>query len=345
MRALTLIVLLTLPVVVISAPDGGALFSQHCAACHGDTGQGGVGVPLSLPSFLNSVDDRFLQLTIRHGRPGRVMPAFMAFSDAQIAAVVAFMRGWSDQPAPVYSLAPVKGDPVHGKKLYANHCAACHGDNGKGGKGTGVTLSRKRDQPIIAPALNNVGFLVAATDEMIRRTLQLGREGTPMRSFLAQGLSEQDINDVVSFVRSFERSEQPVRAADAPPEEKILIVESAYSLEETIENLENAIISQNFVHIRTDTLEHGLVAEDEENPKQVILHFCNFRFLFEALSVDPRVGLFLPCRITVTETQGKVEVSAINPVYLSRLFNNAELDSYCSKMRDVYLEIIEDAAR
>ncbi len=93
MHILMLVLILMLPVTVSSAPDGGVLYATHCAACHGDTGKGGVGVPLSLPSFLDSVDDRFLQLTIRHGRPGRVMPAFSTLSDAQIAAIVNYIRG------------------------------------------------------------------------------------------------------------------------------------------------------------------------------------------------------------------------------------------------------------
>ena len=47
--------------------------------------------------------------------------------------------------------------------------------------------------------------------------------------------------------------------------------------------------------------------------------------------------------VTVIEKQGRVTVSAINPMYLSRLFNNAELDEYCEKMHDLYTAIIEDA--
>ncbi len=121
------------------------------------------------------------------------------------------------------------------------------------------------------------------------------------------------------------------------------LMESSYSLEETVDNLKDAIVSQNFVLIRTDLLEHGLVKEGEENPKQVILHFCNFKFLFEALTVDPRVGMFLPCRVTVTETDAGVTVSTINPKYMSHLFNNAELDQYCSRMSEVYRAIMEDA--
>jgi cytochrome c oxidase cbb3-type subunit 3 len=114
-------------------------------------------------------------------------------------------------------------------------------------------------------------------------------------------------------------------------------------LEETVENLKQALVNQNFILVRTDLLEHGLVPEGQENPKEIILHFCNFSFLFDALTVDPRVGMFLPCRITVVEREGKVTVSAINPLYLSHLFNNAELDEYCHKMHGLYSTIIEEA--
>jgi len=334
--------LLLVSMAAAAAPDGGSLYAAHCAACHGNTGGGGVGVPLSLASFLDSVDDNFLRKTIRHGRPGRVMPAFNKLSDAQIDAIVRFIRGWSDKPAPKYSGAPVRGDAVHGKSLYAGYCAACHGKDGEGGKGTGVTFSRRRNLPIIAPALNNPGFLAAASDEMLRHTLQYGREDTPMRSFLVQGLSEQDIDDLVSYVRSFETGEPPYRKPEAD-ESRIIEAESSYTLEETVENLKQALVSQNFILIRTDKLEHGLVPEGEENPKEIILHFCNFSFLYDALTVDPRVGMFLPCRITVVERAGKVMVSAINPLYLSHLFNNAELDEYCLKMHGLYSAIIEEA--
>jgi cytochrome c oxidase cbb3-type subunit 3 len=343
MRLFIGIILLSVSSLAMSAPRGDELYASHCAACHGDTGAGGVGVPLSLPSFLNSVDDDFLRKTIRLGRPGRVMPAFSRLSDAQIDAIVHFIRGWSGKPAPVYSQAPVKGDVKHGKALFADYCAACHGANGEGGRGTGVTFSRKRDLPIIAPALNSPGFLAAASDEMIRHTLQFGREDTPMRSFLVQGLSEQDINDLVSYVRSFEKQQPVPEKAAVTATETTISAESAYTLEETVENLKDAIVSQNFILIREDTLEHGLVKEGEENPSQVILHFCNFKFLFEALTVDPRVGMFLPCRITVTEMGGKVMVTAINPLYLSRLFNNNELDEFCKQMHGVYSAILEDA--
>ena len=74
-----------------------------------------------------------------------------------------------------------------------------------------------------------------------------------------------------------------------------------------------------------------------------MLHFCNFGFLFKALALDPRVGMFLPCRVTIVEKDGKVSVMAINPLRLSRLFNNDELDEACKHMHEVYVNILEDA--
>lgn len=343
MRLILLVFLFCYVSVASSAPDGAQLYMSHCAACHGDTGNGGVGVPLAMPSFLQSVDDHFLRQTIRLGRPGRVMPAFPKLSDAQLNAIVGYIRSWSGKPAPVFPDTPVKGDPQHGKQLYAAYCADCHGEMGQGGTGTGVTFSRRRELPIIAPALNNSGFLASASDTMIKHTLELGREGTPMRSFLVQGLSEQDINDLVSAIRSMETGKQPLSGPEDTAEKAVLSVESPYTLEETIENLKESIISQNFQLIRTDYLEHGLVAEGDENKQQVILHFCNFKFLYDALAIDPRVGMFLPCRVTVVEREGKVQVMTMNPLYLSHLFNNDELDEACRKMHAIYREIIEDA--
>jgi cytochrome c oxidase cbb3-type subunit 3 len=321
--------------------DGEQLYRDNCMVCHGVDGQGGVGVPLALPSFLNNVDDRFLFETIRNGRPGRVMPTFGAMSDAQINALVAYIRGWGDKPAPVFKQTAVKGNAKKGQELYATHCAACHGANGEGGQGTGVTFSRPRDLPIIAPALNNKGFLAAASDEMIRHTLRVGREGTPMVSFLDAGLSKRQIDDLVAYIRSFEQAEDPKPVLET--DSATLMAESPYSLEDTISNIEDVLAGMNFTLIRTQYLDTGYVPEGKENKKEVIMYFCNFNFLNKALTIDPRVGMFLPCRVTVVEQDGVVMVMAINPMRLSRIFNNVELNEACHEMRDVYESILEDA--
>jgi len=325
-------------------PDGARLYAQRCSACHGADGRGGVGVPLALPAFLSSVDDAYLRKTVRLGRPGRVMPAFTQLADAELESIIAHIRSWPGQKPP--KTAPqdrIAGYVAHGQTLYTRHCAACHGAHGEGGHGTGVTLSRPRSAPILAPALNNPGFLAAASDTLIKTTLLNGREGTPMRSFLKQGLKERDINDIVAYVRSFEQLSPPPGARVLESESPVLVRVSPYSVEETVEKVKTAVGAANMRLIRVQTLDQGFVADGKENHDQTIVYSCDFSFLNEALKVDPRVGLFLPCRVTVIRHAGKVQVMTINPKRLSRIFNNAELNDLCEQMYKVYVEILEES--
>jgi cytochrome c oxidase cbb3-type subunit 3 len=340
---LKLIVGISLFSIAISAfagHDGEHLYNQHCAACHGSNGDGGVGVPLSLPDFQSSISNEYLRKTIRIGRPGRVMPAFTQLTDTDVNDIINYMRGFAKVKVPTENTQKIKGNITRGKKLYSKHCATCHGKSGEGSKGTGVTFSRPRNLPIMPPALNNSGFLASATDHMIKHTLEKGRRGTPMISYKEQGLSNSDINDIVSYVRSFEKPKQKITKDELNP---IISFESAYSVAETIENIKRAAIGKNFKIIRIQTLNNGFTPKEKDNPSQTIIYFCNFSLLNQSLAIDPRVGMFLPCRVTVVEQKGKVMVMAINPLRLSKLFNNSELDRSCLEMRDIYIDIIEEA--
>lgn len=325
------------------AMDGASLYTQHCAACHGSQGNGGVGVPLALPDFQKNVSDDFLAQTIRHGRPGRVMPAFKNLSDDELNHLVKYLRSWQTPGAKPEAVTVKAGNVQHGKQLFEKNCTRCHGMQGEGGQGTGVTFSRPRNLPIIAPALNNSGFLASVSDAMIKSTLMHGRKGTPMASFLELGLSEQDIDDLVSYVRSFAKQPYDKQVARYKMGDNIMRFASPHSLEKTIDNVKRAASGKNFRIIRVQTLDQGLVKAGQENTRQTIIYFCNFQLLNQALAIDPRVGLFLPCRITVVEKNGKVEAMSINPNYLSRIFNNAELNKLCDEMVAMYQDILEEA--
>lgn len=329
-----------LPGFSVAAPDGANLYQQNCAVCHGVDGNGGVGIPLYLPDFLAVASDEYLRSTIRVGRPGRIMPSFSGLSDAQVDAIVAYIRAWPKQPAPVYSKASLQGNAKRGKTLFDSHCAACHGDHGQGGVGTGVTFSRPREAPVEAPALNNPGFQKSVSDGMLKATLLRGREGTPMPSIKTLGLQERDADDLVTYLRTLRNPELDRITGVIEP---VIRFESSYGLEQTLENLKQAVVGRNFRIIREQYLDAGLAEAGKEDRRKVVLYFCNFAFLNEALAIDPRVGLFLPCRITLVETGHGVEVMSINPKNLSRLFNNSELDTYCEQMHDVYADIMEEA--
>lgn len=327
----------------IAAPDGARLYAQNCATCHGESGTGGIGVPLALASFQATIDDDYLSRSIRHGRPGRVMPAFTQLKDGEVDAIVRHLRTWNKGETATFSTRKLQGNPAHGQKLFATHCATCHGPGGEGGKGTGISFSRPRELPITAPALHNPGFLASASDDMIKKIMIEGRTGTPMVSFLKAGLGDADIDDIVSYVRSFENQPLAQSAEVLSVEKPVIVRESSYDLKTTVNNLRQAITSNNFFVGREQSLEYGLTTPDKENPHQVILYFCNISLLNQALSVDPRVGLFLPCRISVVEHKGKVTLMSVNPEVLSKLFNNSELNELCKQMRQNYINIMEEA--
>ena len=327
-----------------AAPDGETLYSRHCGACHGEDGRGGIGVPLSLPSFQATIDDDYLRRSIRYGRPGRVMPAFTHFSDREIDDIVKHIREWNQGPSLKFPRLPVRGNVERGRQLYAKHCASCHGENVVGANGTGITLPRPRSTSIVAPALNNPGFLASASDLMIKNTLMKGRDDTPMKSFLKQGLKEKDIDDIVSFVRSYGKSPRAASATLLHTDSAVLTVDSPYDMPTTIENLKRAAASNNYVFIREQPLSFGLVPEGQEDPKQHIIYFCNFNQMNEAIITDPRVGRSLPCRVTVVEQDGKVKMMTINPKRLSAIFNNSELNAMCDEMALRYMTIMEEAA-
>ena len=157
----------------------------------------------------------------------------------------------------------------------------------------------------------------------------------------AKILKEKDINDVVSYVRSFEKQQTTAKTKEKLS--PIISYESPHSLEETVTILKRAIIGKNFKIIREQYVEQGLVKEGKEDKKQIIIYFCNFNFLNRALAIDPRVGLFLPCRVTVVENKGKVMVMSSNPLYMSRFFNNKDLYKLCKEMYQNYADIIEES--
>ena len=75
-----------------------ALFSQHCATCHGAFGEGASAPDPTNPRWHGENDDARIDGLIRDGVPGRAMPAFGAELDAgSRSAVIAHLRELSNR--------------------------------------------------------------------------------------------------------------------------------------------------------------------------------------------------------------------------------------------------------
>ena len=122
----------------------------------------------------------------------------------------------------------------------------------------------------------------------------------------------------------------------------IIIKESPYGFNKTVENVRRAIAGRNFIFIREQALQEGFNLK-QKGERQQIIYFCNFAKVSETIKIDHRVGQFLPCRVTVMQANNRVYVSAINPKVFKNILNNHRLNPICDEIFNVYSSVISEA--
>jgi len=69
-------------------------------------------------------------------------------------------------------------------------------------------------------------------------------------------------------------------------------------------------------------------------PKYRILGACNPRFAHEALKLEDKVGVLLPCNVIVRETaDGRVEIASVDPVTAMERTGNPALAATADEVR------------
>lgn len=69
-------------------------------------------------------------------------------------------------------------------------------------------------------------------------------------------------------------------------------------------------------------------------PKYRVLAACNPRFAHQALQIEDKLGVLVPCNVIVRETaDGKVEVAAIDPVSSMEHKGNTQLQGVARDVR------------
>jgi uncharacterized protein (DUF302 family) len=71
-----------------------------------------------------------------------------------------------------------------------------------------------------------------------------------------------------------------------------------------------------------------------EMPRYRILGACNPKVAYEALQVEDRLGVLLPCNVIVRDAgDGRTEVAAIDPVGSMERTGNAALEGHAADIR------------
>lgn len=172
----------------------GVIYHNYCSVCHGDRGDGrsrarGSLVPPPRDFTSGGELSRETMITIvTHGKSGTAMTPWKTQLNAkEIEAVVDYVRS---------SFMVVASDPrlQHGRALYAQNCAVCHGDRGQGS-------SLPVGGPVPPRDLASPQSRAELSRERMIGSVTNGRQGTAMAAF-ANRLSAQDIEAVVDYVRA-----------------------------------------------------------------------------------------------------------------------------------------------
>lgn len=171
------------------ADMGKNIFLVQCSQCHGITAEGMDGKAQNLTRW--GKEDGIID-TIKHGSKGLEYMAGemteMPLSDEDARAISAFvMQEISEVKSTRYPL-----DVAKGKQMFAENCAACHGDNGKG-NGGGIDG--------FAPDLSKYG-----TPAFLAEVLNKGKKGNIgiMPSFDYASFAPAQIEALNVFIRSLE---------------------------------------------------------------------------------------------------------------------------------------------
>lgn len=82
---------------------------------------------------------------------------------------------------------------------------------------------------------------------------------------------------------------------------------------------------------------------DVDFRKYRILGACNPPFAYEALQKERRIGTMLPCNVVVQEAEdGKIEISAIDPIASMQSIQNARLKDVAEQVRAKLKKVVEN---
>lgn len=149
----------------VAMAQGKAAFGDNCAACHGVGGAGAKGFPnLNDDDWLWGGSLDTIRTTIQHGI------RFAGDGDTRVSQMPAFGRDKMLTPEQINDVAnhvralaglptQPKADLAAGSKLFAENCAACHGDAGKG--------NREMGAPNLTDAITLYGMDMASLTETI----------------------------------------------------------------------------------------------------------------------------------------------------------------------------------
>lgn len=75
--------------------------------------------------------------------------------------------------------------------------------------------------------------------------------------------------------------------------------------------------------------------------RYLILGACNPPLAYEALEIEPDIGLLLPCNVVVYEREGRIVISAVNAEKMLAIVDNPQLSSASKQVNEKLQRVID----
>ena len=114
------------------------------------------------------------------------------------------------------------------------------------------------------------------------------------------------------------------------------------AFDDVVARTEAALKAQGFgVLTRIDVKATMKEKLDVDVPSNVILGACNPPIAHRALTIEPRIGLLLPCNVVVRQEGNAVRVEAIEPYAMVEMFPGKDLNAVAAEASDRLRKAIE----
>lgn len=124
----------------------------------------------------------------------------------------------------------------------------------------------------------------------------------------------------------------------------IYIREAIGSVNEVCDRLQAAAAANSFGVLGLIDLKEKMAARGVQfGPECRIIEVCNPGEAKAVLEADLSIANALPCRICVSEDQGKVKISTLRPTTLLAMFNRPELQPVAEEVEATLIRIIDAA--
>lgn len=174
--------------------QGHELFEQHCASCHGAQGDGSSDAP-----SLHGTGAAAVDFWISTGRMPAAVPWLqvdhqpLRLPPGEIVSIEQYLHH-QDSSGPAIPVVAQSKDLARGRQLFTQNCEHCHGVSG-----AGASISNNQWAP----------NLHLADPTQIAEAIRTGPAEMPL--FSTAQLSPDDVNDLVAYVTSLDRTAKEVQ--------------------------------------------------------------------------------------------------------------------------------------